>query len=56
MKPSLVLINKSEEDLLNGKTVKVNEIRSDRGEVDYRIQTDGGDEFWVPSENTTIIH
>lgn len=56
MKPELILIIKSEDNVLNGQTAKVIEMRSYKGEVDYRIETNGGERYWIPSENTSIIH
>lgn len=55
MRPTIVEIQQSEDGLLDGQVVRVKDLRVDNGEVDYRIVTNGGEEFWIPSENSVII-
>ncbi|PEY73810.1 hypothetical protein [Bacillus thuringiensis] len=55
IKPNEVEINCSEDGVYDGQVAKVMDLRMDSGEVDYRVITTDGSEFWIPSENTTII-
>ncbi|ACK60130.1 MULTISPECIES: hypothetical protein [Bacillus cereus group] len=55
IKPNEVEINCSEDGVYDGQVAKVMDLRMDSGEVDYRVITADGSEFWIPSENTTII-
>jgi hypothetical protein len=56
LRPDLVYINKSDDNLYDGQSVRVTDMVSENGEVDYRVVTNGGEEFWIPAENTSIIH
>lgn len=54
IKPNEVEIIISDEGMYDGQLAKVVDIKMDKGEIDYRIVTGDGAEFWIPSENTTI--
>ncbi|PEE36093.1 hypothetical protein [Bacillus pseudomycoides] len=55
MKPTEVEIISSDEGVYDGQLARVIDINMDKGEVDYRVVVGDGEEFWIPSENTTII-
>ncbi|MGU3371628.1 hypothetical protein [Bacillus mycoides] len=55
IKPNEVEIISSDEGVYDGELAKVVDVKMDRGEVDYRVVMGDGSEFWIPSENTTII-
>lgn len=51
----VVRINCSEEGCYDGQVCKVVDVKSDKFEVDYRVITEDGEEFWIPAENVTVI-
>ncbi|MGG3651969.1 hypothetical protein ABES36_10950 [Bacillus pseudomycoides] len=54
-KPNTVEIISSDEGVYDGRLANVIDAKMDNGEVDYRVVTNDGEEFWIPSENTVII-